>query len=76
MSSLYHVVKESQSAYQVEASVVDTFEPKIKSSLRLTKRENREDLEQELKLHVIHYVRNYRLDDVPGLFELNKQKAQ
>ncbi|MBA2174700.1 hypothetical protein H0266_07320 [Halobacillus locisalis] len=76
MSNLYHLVKESQSAYQVKSSVIDTFEPKIKSSLRLTSRENREDLEQELKLHVIHYIRNYKLDDVPGLFELNRQKAQ
>ncbi|WP_281374244.1 hypothetical protein [Halobacillus locisalis] len=42
----------------------------------MTSRENREDLEQELKLHVIHYIRNYKLDDVPGLFELNRQKAQ
>ncbi|RWZ54774.1 hypothetical protein EQV77_14110 [Halobacillus fulvus] len=73
MAVLYDLVKEAQTDYAVEAAVIDTFEPKIKKSLTMTKTQNREDLEQELKLHVIHYVRTYSLDDVPGLFDLERE---
>ncbi|QST00690.1 hypothetical protein IMZ31_03695 [Pontibacillus sp. ALD_SL1] len=76
MVVLYDWVKEAQSGYETVEKVIDTFTPKIRKSLRLTKPDNREDLEQELKLCVIHYVRSYSLDEVPGLVDLNERRNQ
>ncbi|KGP90011.1 hypothetical protein N780_07220 [Pontibacillus chungwhensis BH030062] len=76
MVALYEWVKEAQSGYGTEEKVIDTFLPKIRKSLRLTKPDNREDLEQELKLCVIHYVKSYSLDEVPGLVDLNQRRSQ
>ncbi|MGR3766210.1 hypothetical protein [Rossellomorea sp. NS-SX7] len=72
MNALYDMVKEAQDNSRYEVNVVHTFEPKIKKSLRLTHQENREDLEQELRIKVIGYVRSYSIEDVPGLFDLTK----
>ncbi|EDL63463.1 hypothetical protein [Bacillus sp. SG-1] len=72
MNALYDMVKEAQENYHYEVNVVSTFEPKIKKSLHLTRPENRDDLEQELKIKIIGYVRNYSLEEVPGLFDLLK----
>ncbi|NMH70666.1 hypothetical protein HF072_17940 [Bacillus sp. RO3] len=73
MGILYDLVKEAQCNTEYETDVIQTFEPKIKKSLYLTRVENRDDLEQELKIKVIRYVRDYSLENVPGLFDLNKQ---
>lgn len=72
MNALYDMVKEAQENSHYEVNVVSTFEPKIKKSLHLTRPENRDDLEQELKIKIIGYVRNYSLEEVPGLFDLLK----
>lgn len=72
MNALYDMVKEAQDDSLYEVNVVQSFEPKIKKSLRLTHLENREDLEQELRIKVIGYARSYSLEDVPGLFDLRK----
>ncbi|MCA1055031.1 hypothetical protein LCM10_08540 [Rossellomorea aquimaris] len=76
MNALYDMVKEAQHNAQYEVNVVRTFEPKIKKSLRLTQLENRDDLEQELKIKLIGYVRDYSLQDVPGLFDLIKENER
>jgi hypothetical protein len=73
MGILYDLVKEAQCNTAYETNVIQTFEPKIKKSLYLTRVENRDDLEQELKIKVIRYVRDYSLENIPGLFDLNKQ---
>ncbi|WP_409251825.1 hypothetical protein V1502_17205 [Bacillus sp. SCS-153A] len=72
MITLYNMVKEAKENTHYEVNVVSTFEPKIKKLLHLTRPDNREDLEQELKIKVIGYVRNYSLEEVPGLFDLMK----
>lgn len=74
MIALYNWVQEAQNGYGTEEKIIDMFIPKIQKSLRLTKPDNREDLEQELKLCVIHYVKSYPLDKVPGLVDLNEQR--
>lgn len=71
MIALYDLIKEVQCGYNKENQVITVFEPKIKTSLRYTNLENREDLEQELKIRVLHYSRSYRLEDIPGLFEMS-----
>ncbi|WP_201714528.1 helix-turn-helix domain-containing protein [Rossellomorea arthrocnemi] len=73
MGILYDLVKEAQGNTEYETKVIRTFEPKIKKSLYLTRVENREDLEQELKIKLIRYVRDYSLENVPGLFDVNEQ---
>ncbi|TMU83967.1 hypothetical protein FGG79_17635 [Bacillus sp. BHET2] len=73
MGILYDLVKEAQCNSEYETNVIQTFEPKIKKSLYLTRMENRDDLEQELKMKVIGYVRDYKLENVPGLFDLNRK---
>jgi hypothetical protein len=73
MGILYDLVKEAQGNTEYETKVIRTFEPKIKKSLYLTRVENREDLEQELRIKLIRYVRDYSLENVPGLFDVNEQ---
>ncbi|MED0738997.1 helix-turn-helix domain-containing protein [Aneurinibacillus thermoaerophilus] len=52
---------------------VQTFKPKLKSSLYQTSLSEREDLEQELTIKVMETVCNYNLDDTPGFFEFIEQ---
>ncbi|MGD6849385.1 hypothetical protein [Rossellomorea aquimaris] len=73
MGILYDLVKEAKGNSEYETKVIRTFEPKIKKSLYLTRVENRDDLEQELKIKLIRYVRDYSLEKVPGLFDINEQ---
>jgi len=70
MGALYEMVKEAQATGEYETQVITTFEPKIKKSLYMTRAENRDDLGQELKIKIIHYVREYSMDRIPGLFDL------
>jgi hypothetical protein len=73
MGILYDLVKEAKDNTEYETKVIRRFEPKIKKSLYLTRFENRDDLEQELKIKLIRYVRDYSLENVPGLFDEKKQ---
>jgi hypothetical protein len=43
--------------------------PKIKKSLYYTKPQNREDLEQELKMKITECVQNEIFEKVPGFWE-------
>ena len=72
MGILYDLVKEAKSNTEYETKVIRSFEPKIKQSLYLTRLENREDLDQELKIRLIRYVRDFSLFNVPGLVDLKK----
>ncbi|PFA68122.1 hypothetical protein CN378_08415 [Bacillus sp. AFS015802] len=73
MGILYDLVKEAQNDSEYETKVIRTFEPKIKKSLYLTRVDYRDDLEQELKMKLVRYVRDYSLENVPGLFDLKEQ---
>ncbi|MBW3114264.1 hypothetical protein KYJ26_20565 [Bacillus sp. MCCB 382] len=73
MGLLYDLVKEAKGNTEYETKIIRKFEPKIRKSLYLTRLENRDDLEQELKIRLIRYVRDYSLDNVPGLFDKKKQ---
>ncbi|MGG4165979.1 helix-turn-helix domain-containing protein [Rossellomorea vietnamensis] len=73
MGILYDLVKEAKGNTEYETKVIRRFEPKIRKSLYLTRLKNRDDLEQELKIKLIRYVRDYSLENVPGLFDEKKQ---
>ncbi|MCA1040613.1 hypothetical protein LCM00_13960 [Bacillus infantis] len=50
--------------------IMKAIEPKIKKSLYQTGKENREDLEQELREAVLRKLRDNKLEEVPGFFEM------
>lgn len=70
---LYDLVKESKEDYQAMQSLIDLFEPKLQKSLSLTQYNNREDLAQELKCTLIQYIQRYKLDSVPGFWDMQKR---
>lgn len=50
--------------------IIDIMNPKIKSLLSQTSIENREDLEQELKILVIKSYKNLKINDIPNVIDL------
>lgn len=57
------------------SNIIQLFSPKIKSSLKQTNHQDREDLSQELKLKLIIYIRNYDVDDTPGFFDIFEEET-
>lgn len=70
MAALYELVKESKEDIKTLQILIDLFEPKIKSSLRLTDVREKEDLAQELKCKLISCIQTYDIDSTPGFWEL------
>lgn len=52
------------------------MQPKIKKSLRNTRPQEREDLEQELKLKIIQSIRTIILDEPPGFWDFKRKFEQ
>ena len=59
---------------EVEVELLDMLEPKLKSVLRQTSLQNRDDLEQELKILVLKKIRK-GLNTAPSFFELIKEDS-
>ena len=55
--------------------IIQALEPKIKISLRETSRENRQDLEQDLRELIIKKLTDNSLREVPGFFELLEKQG-
>lgn len=72
---LYQKVKELQISGNEEAlqDIITKFEPKVKSLIRQTSRQDQEDLMQELKITIVLKSINYPLDEVPGFEEFKKK---
>lgn len=51
------------------------LEPKIKKSLLQTSQQNRQDLEQDIKVIILTKIRQNVFKDVPGFFEFIGQEA-
>ncbi|WP_019241036.1 MULTISPECIES: helix-turn-helix domain-containing protein [Bacillus] len=68
---LFKLVKESKSNNHSLEKVIEMFEPKIKKVLLLTSKNNREDLEQELRCKLVICIRQYEAESIPGFFELS-----
>lgn len=68
--SLYTLVKQSRADNNSLVIVLDLFAPKIYRSLLQTKRQEREDLSQELKMKLLDCIRNYEVDNIPGYFQM------
>lgn len=60
--SLYDLIREAQTGNkEATLTIIRMFNPKIKKSLNKTSYQNREDLEQELKLKIIQAIHKYEL---------------
>ena len=57
---------------EIEIKLLNMLEPKLRSVLRQTSLQNREDLEQESKILVLKKIKK-GLDPVPSFFELIKE---
>lgn len=68
--SLYTLVKQARSDNNSLVIILDLFAPKIGRSLLQTKRQEREDLSQELKIKLLDCIRNYEVDNIPGYFQM------
>ena len=57
---------------EIEIELLNILEPKLKSVLQQTSLQNRDDLEQELKIIVLKKIKK-GLNAVPSFFELIKE---
>ncbi|MDQ0175291.1 helix-turn-helix domain-containing protein [Bacillus chungangensis] len=77
---LYELVKESKESNQALETIINLFEPKLRKTLTLTSYNERDDLAQELKYHLIKAIKGYDVDATPGFWELKakleKQKIK
>lgn len=51
-------------------NIIERFQPKIKKSLSNTNYQDREDLEQEIKVKIIEKLTNIKFNDCPSIWEL------
>lgn len=66
--TLYQLAIESRHNNEAIEKVLKAFTPKIKKTLQQTSLQNREDLEQELHLKLIHVIKLYELEDLVGFW--------
>jgi hypothetical protein len=52
--------------------ILDSFQPKIKKSLKNTDYQDREDLEQEINMKVVEKYNTISYDGCPSIWELLK----
>ncbi|GAB0171913.1 hypothetical protein LSPCS325_53500 [Lysinibacillus sp. CTST325] len=57
-----------------EEEVIEMLKPKIKSVLRQTNPQNREDLEQDLILMVLTAIKEKDFKQIPSFFELMEEE--
>lgn len=53
--------------------IIQRFDPKIKNTSKLVRDMEREDLEQELKIHVVKAIDKFKTADTPGFREFIDQ---
>ncbi|QED47001.1 helix-turn-helix domain-containing protein [Cytobacillus dafuensis] len=71
--SLYTLVKRSKTDVQSMNRVIETFSPKILSSLNQTNHQDREDLSQEIKMKLLLCIKNFDVENTPGYFQMMEQ---
>ncbi|GLY12627.1 helix-turn-helix domain-containing protein [Pseudobacillus badius] len=70
---LLELVKKSKEDKQALQKIIELFEPKLRKSLTLTRYEEREDLEQELRCKLITCIRKYDIESTPGFWEMKER---
>ncbi|XJZ27539.1 helix-turn-helix domain-containing protein [Bacillota bacterium Lsc_1132] len=70
---LIDLVKESKFNREAMESVIKLFEPKLKKTLYMTNPNDRDDLEQELKMKMVSYIKEYDTNSVPGFWKFKEK---
>ncbi|MED4205807.1 helix-turn-helix domain-containing protein [Neobacillus mesonae] len=66
MVNLYDLTQKAKAGSQeAVAKIVEMFEPKVKKSSRFIAADNREDLEQELRLEIVKAVNRFETSSTP-----------
>lgn len=70
LNNLAFLLRQSQRR-DVDAvqDLINAFQPKLKKSLYQVEVQERDDLEQELKVKMIENIYDYDLNDIPGFYE-------
>jgi hypothetical protein len=55
-------------------SLIEDFSPKIKKSICQTNYDNKEDLEQEIKIKIFEKINDLSLNTTPGFFQFIKNE--
>ncbi len=72
MDRLYELVNKAKKNDEAIEQVIEIFTPKIKKTLLQTDIQNREDLEQELRIKLMSLIRTYDLNEVMGFWEFHE----
>lgn len=77
-NSLYAlaILAQKQNDDRALMEIIKRFEPKIKRSLQQTGYNNKEDLEQYIKLNMIKIIRSYDLNSLPSLTDYINLESQ
>jgi hypothetical protein len=74
VANLYLLVQKAQCrSPEAMAALLQMFEPKLRRSLLQTSKQEREDLEQELRIKIMEVIYKYDLDSTPGYWEFKNQ---
>ncbi|GEN32356.1 putative FlaG/YvyC family protein [Cerasibacillus quisquiliarum] len=63
-------MKNKQKIHNEVELIIEKFGPKIKNSLKNTHFQEREDLEQEIKLKIIEKLTDFKVKEVPSFWEI------
>lgn len=69
---LLTLVEESKDDNIALLDVISLFEPKLKKVIFQTQPLYREDLQQDLLIKMIHCIKKYDTNSVPGFWEMKK----
>lgn len=70
MDCLLNLLKQAkQNDTQAMETIIVKFNPKLQKSLYQTHLQNRNDLQQEIKMKIIEAVYRYDIEKVPGFIE-------
>lgn len=69
---LITLVEESKYDNTALLDVISLFEPKLKKVIFLTQPIYRDDLQQDLLIKLIHCIKKYDTNSVPGFWEMKK----
>ncbi len=70
---LIALVRKSKHDDKALLTVINYFEPILKQCLYQTHPHFREDLRQDLLIKLIHTIRKYDVNSVPGFWDLKKR---
>lgn len=71
---LYDLMKNISDDPKSLEQIIERFEPKIKSMMRIINQNDKEDLAQDVKLRLIKNIRDYDIDSIPSIWEIEEKE--